>query len=151
MSRKEESDKIEAVVRALLPDDESTSDENLRQALQDLGCDRPALHRRVRETADRLAAKCREAGRPAPPYLKRVADALAAPDTLPADPVAANSAADEWITGHMKRDRTGGQRRFLKAARRPSGTSPSPADDRVLDELRQDLQRELDEDDGGLE
>lgn len=144
MSKKEEASKLDLLVRALFPDDEAATHEEVREFLNRVGCNRDELRRRLQQAARELAATARQKNVAPPPYLQSVVEALGQEGTLPVDPSAAKSVAMERI--HSFLTKTGVPAGFrLVEAYRASGDKLEQGEQKILEEMGDELRREVDE------
>lgn len=142
MSRRDDAEKLDALVRALFPDEEASTDGEVRAFLDTVGCDRERLRTSLREVAEQLAAKERRANVAPPPYLRSVIEACRDPWRLSQDPATATAEAQRWIATFQVPQPPPASIAFEQAFRGGDAT-PTDADERVLDELREDLRQEL--------
>jgi hypothetical protein len=144
MSKKEEASKLDLLVRALFPDDEAASHEEVREFLHRVGCNRDELRSRLQRAARELAATARQKNVAPPPYLQAVVDALGKESTLPVDPSAAKSVALERVRSFLAKTGVPADFRLVEAYR-ASGAELGQGEQKILEEMRDELRREVDE------
>jgi hypothetical protein len=144
--KREETNKLDALVDALFIDEVEPSEPEAGLLLKAAGLDLGALRRRLRDKAQQLAAFERKAGRAAPPYLARAADAFSHPEGLPHDPQLAAVVARSQMAALRSPVPVSGSTQFAIAHRGLEG-GLTESDQKVLSELEEDLKRDIEQDD----
>jgi hypothetical protein len=142
VSEKDDAEKLDALVRALFPDDATAPAEDVRAFLNAVGAKRDALRARVRGAVEQLATRERRANSAPPPYMRSVIEACKSPLAISADPATAAAQAKSWVAGFQLPPIAPPTLRFAAAFRGGEG-SRTEADERALEQLRDELRREL--------